>query len=754
MKKALEGSRQVARPLRWGLALLALLALGAPSWALAQTPTTSDYVKEFGPRLSAISEQVQLVQRQRVSSEELSPKRLAASMGRRATAQSLYFYVRDEIAFDPYEGELRGARGTLMSRSGNSLDQSLLLQELLAEVGVKSRIAWGKLGAKEINALLTDYVGEAKVTGLTVPAGTPLYEPTRDRALINTVREHYWVEANLDRKWTAMDPSFKRAAMGVPATTKEGESDGVPPQAQLTATVKLFIEGADGRPRSLMALQDRLGELSYRNLTLSFAESDAKGTTRTPRMVIAGKATRGEGFRPADVKRMWLEFFFDRGGKSQSKVQRDLFVEGSALDVFQADQQIFSMLILPGWLNTDFFKAVAQQELSSLYTGGEEMRKVIEAGAALTVREAEVLKRASAYVEELVGKAGGMLALTYAMVADRTSLRMANKLGVRAFFDEPRVVIVGGFRKDDRLYWQIDLRNDNIRAVPAKGLPRLMEYAFQAMRGRFNSQFEATVVSTLTGKPVLSVYEAFDQAVEEKIPVVTLVPENLDPFLPKMKISTEAGGRIKEEVRKAGKAVLAPAKGAKFGGTSVMVWWSMDPVTGALVGRREDGTNGGFSTPMLTGKPADARPRTGNIEVLLFDEALTLLYNLSGTVAAMLRGEPNVCSVSCATVKDLVKLPTLMCVDGAARGATKLPLDDEMAACLQPVQGGGGDDIFGVSVGCDALVHASKCGAVMSVGNIVNRYQLEFSTPPVGPITGPWKASELQPFDLAGCGCK
>lgn len=743
----------LVRTLQCGLALLAGLAItaGGLEPLSAQTPSTADYIKEFPGRLDAISEQVQLVQRQRLSAEELSPKRLVASMGRRATAQTLFFYVRDEIAFEPYEGELRGVRGTLMSRSGNSLDKSLLLQELLAEIGIKSRIVWGKLDPKDVNGLLSEFAGEAKVTGLDV-ASSPIYDPTRDRALINSVREHYWVEAFVDRKWTAMDPSFKRGAMGVPVATREGESEGVPEQAQMTATVKLFIEGPDGRARALMAVQDRLGELSYRNLTLSFAESDTKGTTATPRMAIAGKVTRGEGFRPADVKRMWLEFFFDQGGRSQTKVQRDLYIADSALDVFAADQQVFSMLILPGWLNPEFFKAVAQQELSALYSGADGTRKVIEAGASLTVREAEVLQRAEGYVEELVAKAGGMLALTYAMVADRTSVRIANKLGVRAYFAEPRIVIVGGFRKDDRLYWQIDLRSDNIRAVPAKGLPRLMEYAFQAMRGRFNSQFEAAVIGTLTGKSVLSVFEVFDQAVEEKIPVVTLVPENIDPFLPRMKISTEATARIKEEVRKSGKAVLAPAKGAKIGAATVTVWWSLDPVTGAMIGRREDGTNGGFSVPMLTGKPAESKTRTGNIEVLLFDEALTLLYNLSGTIAAMLRGEPNVCSVSCATVKDLVKMPTLMCVDGAARGATKLPLDDEIARCLQPIQGG--DDPFGVSVGCDALVQAARCGAVMSVGNIVNRYAIEFKTLPVGPVTGPWKPSDLKPFDLAGCGCK
>src|SRR5690606_40109840 len=42
-------------------------------------------------------------------------------------ADNIIQFVSNEIAFEQYPGLLRGAQGTLMSKAGNALDQSLLL---------------------------------------------------------------------------------------------------------------------------------------------------------------------------------------------------------------------------------------------------------------------------------------------------------------------------------------------------------------------------------------------------------------------------------------------------------------------------------------------------------------------------------------------------------------------------------------------------------------------------------------------------
>ena len=62
-------------------------------------------------------------------------------------------FVTRKIAFEPYAGSLRGPLGTLLTRSGNALDQSRLLAELLSELGLEVRI--GATSADpELNELL------------------------------------------------------------------------------------------------------------------------------------------------------------------------------------------------------------------------------------------------------------------------------------------------------------------------------------------------------------------------------------------------------------------------------------------------------------------------------------------------------------------------------------------------------------------------------------------------------------------------
>lgn len=56
-------------------------------------------------------------------------------------AQEIISFVKREVRFEPYVGLLRGARGTLMSRAGNALDQSVLLAALLKDAGYEARVA-------------------------------------------------------------------------------------------------------------------------------------------------------------------------------------------------------------------------------------------------------------------------------------------------------------------------------------------------------------------------------------------------------------------------------------------------------------------------------------------------------------------------------------------------------------------------------------------------------------------------------------
>lgn len=59
--------------------------------------------------------------------------------------EDIIAFAKKEVHFEQYPGLLRGAEGTLMSRAGNALDQSVLLATLLRDAGLDARIQRGVL---------------------------------------------------------------------------------------------------------------------------------------------------------------------------------------------------------------------------------------------------------------------------------------------------------------------------------------------------------------------------------------------------------------------------------------------------------------------------------------------------------------------------------------------------------------------------------------------------------------------------------
>jgi Transglutaminase-like superfamily len=81
------------------------------------------------------------------------------ALARRLGAPTAAFqWVRENIAFEPYEGVLRGAAGALAARAANSWDQALLLQELLAAMGQPSRIVQARLDDAQCNTLVDAFL--------------------------------------------------------------------------------------------------------------------------------------------------------------------------------------------------------------------------------------------------------------------------------------------------------------------------------------------------------------------------------------------------------------------------------------------------------------------------------------------------------------------------------------------------------------------------------------------------------------------
>lgn len=249
-----------------------LVALVLPGLARAQAqpaetpPATYDEAIEQLDRLFAQIERL----RGQLDRTQFDLAALSAALGPDAAA--IDAFVREEIAFEQYPGLLRGARGTLLGRAGNALDQAVLLGTLLINAGYEARVVRGTLGPEQARTLLAQMarprppappvgdldriraalleVGRAvgvpedqiarQFHGLLdapplestdlyraaqadtrmildelAAAGVTLGDPTAEAALVEEARDYYWIEyrrAGSGDGWTAAHPAFKDAA--------------------------------------------------------------------------------------------------------------------------------------------------------------------------------------------------------------------------------------------------------------------------------------------------------------------------------------------------------------------------------------------------------------------------------------------------------------------------------------------------------------------------------------------------------------
>jgi len=286
------------------LALVVLTLAGAQP--LAQEPPSVPGLERFDHLLDVVEA------RHRATPD---PSDVWAQAGRLGhDAERIVAFVRDEVAFEPYEGLLRGASGALLARAGNALDQALLLRALLAAGGVDARLVARDLDAGEAAALHAAFAARAPVAedpppdveGAARELGVPV-EPiaaivrersVREAAVLEEVLEvsareaarlerllaahlvpgpaalptrHYWLEID----GVAIDPTA--TGLGLEGGSAVGAADLA--AQRTTLTFRLVLERANGseiETEELLEVELFVDEVAYRPLDLVvYPEPDA-----------------------------------------------------------------------------------------------------------------------------------------------------------------------------------------------------------------------------------------------------------------------------------------------------------------------------------------------------------------------------------------------------------------------------------------------------------------------------------------------
>ncbi|HEX8915329.1 MAG TPA: hypothetical protein VF796_23450, partial [Humisphaera sp.] len=169
----------------------------------------------------------------------------AAVAGAGSDPAAIHAWVRDRVAWVSYRGSLRGPVGTLMDRTGNSLDRSSLLAEMLRTAGKSARLARADLTPAQV-AALRDRVGR--------PAAKPPADPPAGRDAIDDLVKNYGVPFGLDAA------ALRRYATDQATKAERTAEDLVGRTTEQSATLGDMLKGVLAAVPEKPAATDALAE--------------------------------------------------------------------------------------------------------------------------------------------------------------------------------------------------------------------------------------------------------------------------------------------------------------------------------------------------------------------------------------------------------------------------------------------------------------------------------------------------------------
>jgi hypothetical protein len=209
----------------------------------------------------------------------VEPEHFAAALGKDPVR--IFEFVRDQVAYEPYVGCLRGPRGTLLALAGNSVDRAALLASLLTHAGHRARFVHGPLPDSRVQDLVASVFAERPEAGPSQPqphgpgktaadvlaagvdrdvkalvsslkdAGLPAQaEVTSLQSLLEETRDHYWVQWWRDGNWVDLDPSFATAAPGATYARPVATFDALPDALFHRVDIRIRLEEYTGAARS------------------------------------------------------------------------------------------------------------------------------------------------------------------------------------------------------------------------------------------------------------------------------------------------------------------------------------------------------------------------------------------------------------------------------------------------------------------------------------------------------------------------
>jgi hypothetical protein len=370
---------------------------------------------------------------------------------------------------------------------------------------------------------------------------------------------------------------------------------------------------------------------------------------------------------------------------------------------------VFSVVLLPGFVGDDYFRAVLSVLVGGFGTDTDELRSVITDQIDLSTLQTDVGDEIAAVTRARVGTAMGIVSLGFAHLSDRVAMQTARALGVRPYYSDPRVLIAGAFRSGGTMNYELDLRSNSISALAADGVPPPIVSSFLAARGRTDSALAGFVLEGLTGRASLSADECIAAASADGASMVTVHPGTVRR-LDSLSLSEESAARLVREVSEFGGFALTPNRSAGDPDTG-LAWWRVNPGSGEVSGVAEHGTQGA-STFLTTGLSTSGDD--GAVRVNAVDGTLSLLERVVGSAEEVALSEDGTAGLVCDAACDVVWMRRTLCSDERERSLPRI------STCLRGETLRDGGTLVAVGISCSAQLFSFYCGA-----NILEAYVSE-----------------------------
>ncbi len=551
----------------------------------------------------------------------------------------IFAFVRDQIGFEAYLGSVRGARGTLWAKAGNSLDRASLLVALLGAAGFTAQYEHANIGGQTVqNDLIRSMFPQVGTIVGCVPPTASIDDPISNGVAQQGTNDYYWVQYGPSN--IALDFNVTGAAPGQTFRSPDSNFTTVPTNLRQQVTVKINAElyaqasGLFGFGPSTVNVLTQAFDASAlvgNILTVGNLVTGAGGGaldisstsfTYTPYIVV-GSGGPDLTQDPIIVGTPYQELYtsFPLG----SQVLTGLFLEIDALDT-QYTQHAYTHTLFdrlgpaaragtanvslslpptPAPALTEFdlvsvnvnssrqlaASLTAQQtRLTNAYNAYENIKTALQAlpaSGTLTASQQQTLQQGTTAGENLTIAENELITMGFNYTADLLTTQLETGYLSRVYPNSPRITIAHSFFNGGNTQEMLDVMKNDMLVIDGHGQNRQAPYWEEVIRGMLESLMEASILNQATGQTnSVGIGEVMGALADPNLLAVVAPASGGTPSNPQAlsqsTLTADAQALIQADVA-AGNIVMTPTKMVTVNGVTTVGWWETDPISGHTV---------------------------------------------------------------------------------------------------------------------------------------------------------------------------